>query len=50
MLGFKKFKNASVTITGIELIHKTGKGQFDTSGLEENKMQVSQIWETALAV
>jgi transposase-like protein len=37
MLGFKRFENAAVTISGIELIHKIRKRQFDTSeiGLKE---------------
>jgi len=33
MLGFKRFGNAAVTISGVELIHKIKKGQFDTSRL-----------------
>ena len=33
MLGFKKFGNAAVTISGIELVHKIRKGQFDTTKL-----------------
>jgi transposase-like protein len=33
MLGFKKFENAVITISGIELAQKIKKGQFDTAGL-----------------
>ena len=29
MLGFKKFVNESVTISGIELVQQIRKGQFD---------------------
>ncbi len=29
MLGFKRFKNAAVTIAGIELMHRIRKGQFN---------------------
>jgi transposase-like protein len=31
MLGFKQFRNAAVTISGIELVQKIRQGQFDTS-------------------
>src|SRR5256714_6899766 len=33
MLGFKQFRNAAVTISGIELVQKIRKGQFDTSAV-----------------
>ena len=29
MLGFKRFRNAAVTISGIELMHRIRKGQFN---------------------
>ena len=28
MLGFKEFRNAAITIAGIELLHRIRKGQF----------------------
>jgi transposase-like protein len=49
MLGFKKFGNAAVTISGIELAHKIKKGQFDITGLELHKWKVPQVWEAVLA-
>jgi transposase-like protein len=33
MLGFRRFDNASITISGIGFAHKIKKGQFDTSSL-----------------
>jgi transposase-like protein len=33
MLGFKRFANAAVTISGIELVHKIRKGQFNITKL-----------------
>ena len=33
MLGFKGFKNAAITIAGIELLHRIRKGQFGLGGL-----------------
>src|SRR6202011_3099490 len=33
MLGFKEFRNAAITIAGIELLHRIRKGQFGLGGL-----------------
>ena len=32
MLGFKSFRSARVTLTGIELMHMIRKGQLQTEG------------------
>jgi len=44
MLGFKRFGNEAVTISGIELAHKIKKEQFDISGLRIDKGKDPQIW------
>ena len=49
MLGFKRFTNAVITISGIELIQKIRKGQFDISNISREGMQVQQLWEAVLA-
>lgn len=50
MLGFKKFRNAAVTIAGIELVQKTKKRQFDTSLVAiGTKVPVAHIWEMVIA-
>jgi len=50
MLGFKKFANASVTISGIELAQQIRKGQFDTSAVTmRDRASVRQVWEAVLA-
>ena len=49
MLGFKKFENAAVAISGIELAHKIKKVQFDITGLGVDKAKDPQIWEAVLA-
>lgn len=50
MLGFKKFANASVTISGIELVQKIRKGQFDTAMLANRVgRRVPRVWEAVLA-
>lgn len=36
MLGFKRFRNAAVTISGIKLMHRIRKGQFDVSSVHLN--------------
>ena len=49
MLGFKRFTNAVITISGIELIQNMRKGQFDISNISREGMQVQQVWEAVLA-
>jgi transposase-like protein len=49
MLGFKRFANATVTISGIELIQKIRKGQFGISNISQGGRQVEQVWEAVLA-
>ncbi len=33
MLGFKRFRNAAITLAGIELMHRIRKGQFGLNRL-----------------
>jgi transposase-like protein len=50
MLGFKRFRNAAVTISGIELVQKIKKGQFDTSRVAiGTRVPVAQIWDMVIA-
>lgn len=50
MLGFKKFANAAVTISGVELAQKIRKGQFNIANLTKCAgVRVPQIWEAVLA-
>ena len=50
MLGFKKFANAAVTISGIELAQKIRKGQFNITELTSGvKVRVPQVWLAVLA-
>lgn len=50
ILGFKNFRNAAITISGIELVQKIKKGQFDTSGVTTGTgASAVQIWEIVLA-
>ena len=49
MLGFKRFDNAVVTISGIELAEKIKKGQFKTGRFARSKTTMSGLWTAALA-
>jgi transposase-like protein len=48
MLGFKKFDNATIAISGIELAHKIREGQFDTSELGLEKVRGQELWQAVL--
>jgi transposase-like protein len=49
MLGFKRFDNAAITISGIELAEKIKKGQFKTGKLGGHRATMSELWNAALA-
>jgi hypothetical protein len=49
MLGFKRFRCASVTIAGIELMHRIRKGQFALSKLQTAGKTAPEIWTSVLA-
>jgi transposase-like protein len=50
MLGFKNFVNAAVTISGIELVQKIKKMQFDTSAvIVREGVSVRHMWKVDLA-
>jgi transposase-like protein len=51
MLGFKRFSNAAVTISGIELAQKIRKRQFDIAKISKSRvMRVAHMWEVVLVV
>jgi hypothetical protein len=45
----KRFDNAAVTISGIELAEKIKKGQYKTGKLGGRKATMSELWNAALA-
>jgi transposase-like protein len=49
MLGFKRLQNAAITISGIELMHKIRKRQFETSKIVQSGVGASQLWEAVLS-
>ena len=49
MLGFKVFNHAAVTITGVELLHRIRKGQFNLGRLHVRGQAAPAIWNAVLA-
>ena len=49
MLGFKRFRNAAVTISGIELMHRIRKGQFDLTDMRLKDINPPALWMTVLS-
>ena len=49
MLGFKRFRGASTTIAGIELMHRIRKGQFKHEKLGIKNRTAPEIWNALLA-
>jgi len=48
MLGFKRFRNTATTISGIVLIHRIRKQQFDLSALSLDDMAEPSVWNVIL--
>jgi hypothetical protein len=49
MLGFKRFRHASITIAGIELMHRIRKGQFNLGKLRIKDNTAPEVWNAVLA-
>jgi hypothetical protein len=49
MLGSKRFRRASITIAGIELMHRIRKAQFALGKLRVNGKTAPEIWTAVLA-
>nr|WP_244196710.1 transposase [Paraburkholderia hospita] len=47
MLGFKRFRSAATTISGIELTHRIRKGQFDLAELGLKDAAAPAAWNAA---
>jgi transposase-like protein len=48
MLGFKRFRNAAIAITGIELLRRIHKDQFDLSKLGLKGTSAPAMWNAVL--
>jgi len=49
MLGFKRFRTAAITISGIELLRRIHKGQFNLGGLCLKDRSTPAVWKAVLA-
>ncbi|TCK31967.1 transposase-like protein [Paraburkholderia sp. BL8N3] len=53
MLGFKRFRNAAITLSGIELVHRLvhriRKGQFSLAKLGPKDTAAPAVWEAVLS-
>jgi transposase-like protein len=49
MLGFKRFRNAAITLSGIELVHRIRKGQFSLSKLGLKDTAAPAVWKAVLS-
>jgi transposase-like protein len=49
MPGFKCFRNAAVTISGIELMYRIRKAQFDLTNLRLKDTSAPAIWKVVLS-
>ncbi|WP_375541877.1 IS6 family transposase [Paraburkholderia sp. CNPSo 3281] len=49
MLGFKRFRNAAITLSGIELVHRIRKGQFGLAKLGLKDPTAPAVWEAVLS-
>ena len=49
MLGFKRFRSAATTISGIELTNRIRKGQFDLTELGLREATASAVWNAVLS-
>jgi len=50
MMGFKSFRTAAITLTGVELAHRIRKRQFSFGrGRQRRVWSLKQLWHRALA-
>jgi transposase-like protein len=49
MLGFKRFRSAATTISGIELIHQIRKGQFNLATVDLKDAATLTVWDSVLS-
>jgi transposase-like protein len=50
MLGLKRFRGAATTISGIELMHRIRKGQFNLATLDLKDTTTPTVWNAVLSV
>jgi transposase-like protein len=48
MFGFKRFRSPATTISGIELMHRIRKGQFDSCAFGLKDTTTPSVWNAVL--
>jgi transposase-like protein len=49
MLGFKRFRDAAITISGVKLMHRIRKGQFNLRRLSLKDTTAPAVWKALLS-
>ena len=49
MLGFKRFRNAAITLAGIELMHRIRKGQFNLASIRLRDTAAPSVWKVVMS-
>uniref|UniRef100_UPI0038BD6228 hypothetical protein n=1 Tax=Paraburkholderia sp. RL17-381-BIF-C TaxID=3031635 RepID=UPI0038BD6228 len=49
MRGSKQFRNAAITLAGVELMHRLRKGQFSLAQLRLEDITVPVVWNVLLS-
>lgn len=49
MLRFQRLGNATTTISGIQLIHRIRKGQFNLAALDIKDTATAAVWNSVLS-
>jgi transposase-like protein len=49
MLGFKRFSDAVITLSGVELMHRIRKGQFNLARLRLKDIAAPAVWKAVLS-
>jgi transposase-like protein len=49
MLGFKRFRDAAITISGVELMHRIRKRQFNLARLRLKDTTAPAVWKAVLS-
>ena len=49
MLGFKRFRSAAITISGVELMHRIRKGQVNLARLRLKDTTAPAVWKAVLS-
>jgi transposase-like protein len=49
MRGFRRFRSAATTISGIELVHRIRKGPFNLAAIDLKDAATPTVWDAVLS-